>query len=586
MKKTKIRSAIEQCSLRFPTKTLMVGGVTLAMLGMTNTIHAQSTNSAEPIEEIVVTGIRQSLANALAEKRESDNLIEVIRAEDIGKLPDQNLAEVLENITGIQITRTAGVGSNVQIRGDDANRVEFNGVSTVGSGSSREGIDFEDVNASIISSVEVTKSPEAKTIEGSVGGTINLKTIRPLDLKETLGSIRIQGEDSDFSQESIQPRISGAFGDNWDTSIGRIGWVISGSYTEQEAVSFRPRADADTLFNVANVDPAALAAQGLDPANLDVSGDFLGVQFLLQEQENDDFETINLATTFEWQPNDNLKFHLDYVLNDQERSRDQYRLQGSGVSAALNTNVPTSVESVDFRNGLVVDSPDDLDELGNLVTDIAPSDLSSAPLGIFQRAATGNIIPFLADDDDDPNLRFTTETNSRVTESEILVLGGDWESGKWKVGAEIALTDSETVNPTLNTTLNFINPACPPDGSSNDNCVPFVFDLTGGQLAFDVLTVDRALEQGLDPVAVFAPTEADLTNPANVVLDAVSQDLDTTDNSEDAFRLDLSYAFADEGFTSVDFGYRYSKTESTFRNVGDSFGFSALEDSPNGLLFE
>ena len=66
--------------------------------------------------EVIATGIRQSLENALIEKREADSLVEVILAEDIGKLPDQNLAEVLENITGIQITRTAGVGTGVQIR--------------------------------------------------------------------------------------------------------------------------------------------------------------------------------------------------------------------------------------------------------------------------------------------------------------------------------------------------------------------------------------------------------------------------------------------------------------------------------------
>ena len=120
------------------------------------------------------------LHSAIDQKRNSDKLVEVIIAEDIGKLPDQNLAEVLENITGVQITRTAGVGTGVQIRGTNANRVEFNGVSTVGSGSGRSGINFEDVNPAIIHAVEVTKAPDAKTIEGSVGGTINLKTIRPL----------------------------------------------------------------------------------------------------------------------------------------------------------------------------------------------------------------------------------------------------------------------------------------------------------------------------------------------------------------------------------------------------------------------
>lgn len=106
---------------------------------------ATSQAAPAPIaDDVVVTGIRRSLRSALAEKRGADNLVEVIRAEDIGKLPDQNLAEVLENVTGVQITRTAGVGTAVQIRGTDANRTEINGVSTVSSGADRSGISFED----------------------------------------------------------------------------------------------------------------------------------------------------------------------------------------------------------------------------------------------------------------------------------------------------------------------------------------------------------------------------------------------------------------------------------------------------------
>ena len=71
----------------------------------------------DEIEEVIVTGIRGALASSIDQRRQSDNLVEVIVAEDIGKLPDQNLAEVLENVPGVQITRTAGVGTGVQIRG-------------------------------------------------------------------------------------------------------------------------------------------------------------------------------------------------------------------------------------------------------------------------------------------------------------------------------------------------------------------------------------------------------------------------------------------------------------------------------------
>lgn len=173
-------------------RTATTLSLSASLLAVASPAFAQAQGD-EAIEEIVVTGIRGSLASALEQKRLSDNLVEVVIAEDIGKLPDQNLAEVLENVPGVQITRTAGVGTGVQIRGTNANRTEINGVSTVGSGSGRSGIDFEDLAAAIIASVEVTKAPEAKTIEGSVGGTVNLRTIRPLELSDTLAQVRVQG---------------------------------------------------------------------------------------------------------------------------------------------------------------------------------------------------------------------------------------------------------------------------------------------------------------------------------------------------------------------------------------------------------
>ena len=499
------------------------------------------TNEERLTEEVVVTGIRTSLQSALNQKRSAENLIEVIEAQDIGKLPDQNLAEVLENITGIQITRVAGIGTNVQIRGTDANRVEFNGVSTVGSGGGRSGIDFEDVNSSIIKSVEVTKSPDAKTIEGSVGGTVNLKTIRPLELSETLASVRIQAEDSSLSEQGVQPRFSGAYGDNWETTTGgTVGFVVSGSYTEQEAVSFRPRTDRDNLSSV----------DGFGPPD-----EFLGIQFLLQEQENDEFETFNIAGTFEWAPNDNLTLFLDAFINDQQRSRDQYRLQASGVSALRFDSFPTSFETVDFGDAG----------------------------GEFPAALTGTLEPNLGVDDDDPNLRFTSETNSRVTDVQVFRFGANWQGERWAASVEGALSDANTTTPSFNTTLNFINPNCPLDGAasgdpdtSNDNCVPFIYDLSDDSLSF-----------GINFDSPFAPSVADLTNPANVVLDAVSIGQNTQDNSEDAVRFDFSYFVEAGGITSIDVGYRYNVSSSTFEDIDANIGgFSRLEDSPNGTLFQ
>lgn len=520
--------------------------ITLAMLSATSLSFATSTlaqdaqqEAEKDVEVIQVSGMRASLASALNEKRFTNNLVEVIEAEDIGKLPDQNLAEVLENITGIQITREAGVGTGVQIRGTDANRTEINGVSTVGSGAGRSGIDFEDVSAAIIAGLEVTKSPDAKTIEGSVGGTINLKTIRPLQLTERLTSIRIQGENSSLSTDSgFQPHLSATFGDNWENDHGKFGVVVSGSYSEQDVSAFRPRADRDNLIAS---DSGVASAQSFD---------FLPIQFFVQDYDNYEYETKNFVGTFEWQPNDNTKFFFDAIINDQERLQESSRVQASGVSALNDISVPDAFETINFGS------------------------LGGTDLGSMQAALRGVIPVNLDNDDDDPNLRLSTDTNSRITESQIFRLGGEWQGEKWFVSAEVASSSSDTTTPSFNTTLNFINPNAPLDaGGGNDNSVPFEYDLSGGSLAF-----------GIASGAEHAPTVEQLLDPANVVLRDVNIGRDTTENSEDAIRSDFSY-YVDSMITSVDFGYRYNKSASTRDDVNTSVGLRSMEDSPRGDLF-
>ncbi len=540
--------------------------ITLAVLSATSLNFAASAYAAdakvqaeEEVEVIQVTGLRGSLTSALAEKRDTANLIEVINAIDIGKLPDQNLAEVLENVTGVQITRTAGIGTGVQIRGSNANLVQINGASTVGSGAGRTGMNFEDLSAGIIAGVEVTKAPTAKNTEGSVGGTINLRTIRPLELSDTLGSLRVQGEDSSLTTDGVQPRISGAYGDNWELdSGGKFGFVVSGSHTKQEATSFRPRVDRDGSL-VENVN-AVVVRNGVTedqaikrPAAQ--SFDFLGIQFLNQELENFEYETTNVATSFEFAPNDNLKFFADVIVTKQERRQESTRVQASGVGSVLNHTVPDTFETINFGA------------------------LDGVQLGSIQAALTGRITPMLSVDDDDPNLRFNSDTGARETDTHLFRLGGEWQGDNLTVSVELSSAGSDTSTPKLDTQLNFINPnpLTPVDGSSNDNSVPFIYDLTGESLTF-----------GIDFDSPFAPTVDQLTDlsGANVVLDQVDLNRSTTENSDDAFRTDFTYFIDDNIITSVDFGYRYNKTKHSAISINDRIGgFSKMIDSPNGALF-
>ncbi len=518
--------------------------------------HAVAQEDEDDVaDQIVVTGIRSSLQSALEEKRQAPNIVEVIQAEAIGKLPDQNLAEVLENITGIQITRDAGIGQAVQIRGTDDNRIEINGVSTVGSGSGRGGVDFEDIPASLISSLEVTKVPNAKTIEGSVGGTINLRTLRPLSLQEPLVAIRGQAEFSDLA-DTVLPRLNGTVGNKWDTGIGEIGLVFSGSYARQDVSEFSPRVDRDAL-----VEPTDLGPDGVTPLASAESFPFLRIQFLDQDLDNFEFETLNFTGSLEWRPNDNIKLYFDALYNDQERRQESTRVQFSGVSASavVNNTTNTAFETVDFGS---LDGPDGPVELGEVQA------VLSGILEPGQQLSGGNRL--------NPNFRTSSNTGARVTQSSVYRVGAEFGTDTRFSGLiEASISGSDTVNPNFTTTLDFINPndVQPSPGISLDNGVPVEFDLSNNALTFGIA-------QGLPTT----PTTAQFLDPANYQLRQVQQDNDIVENREVAFRLDTTYDAEDQFgfFTSFDVGYRFNRTSSLNDESQRNFNFTNDGDLPPG----
>lgn len=502
---------------------------------------------------IVVQGIRASLASALNEQREAPSLVEVIKAEDIGKLPDQNLAEVLENITGIQITRQAGVGTGVQIRGTDENRIEINGVSTVGAGNARGGISFEDIDASIIAAVEVIKAPTAKTTEGSVGGTINLRTLRPLDLKGTLASLRVQGEHSNLSQ-TITPRFSGALGKSWDTNSGEFGIVVSGSYTRSDVSHFRPRLDRDNPTDCSNGSTTCPAG----------ATHFLGVQFLNQVYINQEYETINIAGSMEYAPNDNLTFYFDGIFNDQERRQESSRAQVSNISRLNGRSdgadgIWATFDTFDTFNLGIVEGANGPQDLGSIL---------AVTSGSFTPQQTTDAVV----DRGAPFLRGSMDSGSRLTDSKIFRLGTEYENGPFSVRAEASRVTSNTVNPNLSLTLNFINPNSDRFGSRDENGTPISFDLRDG-ITFGINFADP-----------FAPTVDQLLDPANYVMDnGGTYSANERENAENTFRIDGSYELDTPLVTSVDVGFRHNNRSSLRDDIRASAGgTSNFFESLNG----
>ncbi|HEX7849692.1 MAG TPA: TonB-dependent receptor [Sphingomonas sp.] len=179
--------------------------------------------------EIIVTGIRRSLQESIKAKRSADSIVDVVTAQDIGKLPDQNVAESMSRITGVQITRSEGEGNNFTVRGISQNRLLINGRSFLGPDTGG-GASLESLSPQVISSIVVAKSPTADMIEGALGATVNLKTKRPLDFKDLVVSGTAQGAYTDQANH-VGYRASVLISKNFNDKFGVLATI---AYTDLE----------------------------------------------------------------------------------------------------------------------------------------------------------------------------------------------------------------------------------------------------------------------------------------------------------------------------------------------------------------
>lgn len=222
----------------------LAGGVSFAALAMAPAFAQDAAGGAVlPEDEIIVTGIRASLEQAADIKREAPQVMDVITAEDVGKLPDSNVAEALQRVTGVQITRVFGEGQSVSVRGLQQVRVEVDGRTLLG-WSARlsppendqlgRSSGLDSVPSSLFGRLEVQKSPLASQAEGGLGGTVNLVTPKPLSFKETTFSLRANGVYSENS-DKFEPAITGFATTKF--ADGRIGIMLAGEYQKRTSTT-------------------------------------------------------------------------------------------------------------------------------------------------------------------------------------------------------------------------------------------------------------------------------------------------------------------------------------------------------------
>ena len=290
-------------------------GTLHAMPAAARTTEADEAGAADDGQpaDIVVTGVRASLRSAADQKRNAPQIIDAITSEDIGKFPTENVADASQRITGVQITRTRGSGTAVSIRGlpTDFTRVQLNG-STLSSaivdlrgggagGDIGRSFDFRLLPTEFVSAVEVTKSQTADMQEGGLAGTINVKTVRPLELGRTtlVGSAFGVWH---ANSGKVSPQASGLF--STTLADGRLGILVAGGYSR----------DRTETHNV-NTTGWAVTAESALGQDLNGDGDradrFNIPSQIRTEIAREDRQRTVLTSVVEFQASDSLKLYAE-----------------------------------------------------------------------------------------------------------------------------------------------------------------------------------------------------------------------------------------------------------------------------------
>ena len=207
--------------------------------------QATAPNAAEQanrLDAVVVTGIRASLESALNAKRTDRGIVDVIKAEDIAKFPDTNLAESLQRVPGVVIDRDAGEGRNITVRGlgADFTRVRINGIEALattggtdssGGANRSRGFDFNVFASELFNSLTVRKSNQADVDEGSLGATVDLQAARPFDFKRFVATVSAKAKYNDLSGKT-DPRVAFLLTDTFANNT--LGFLVSGAYSKRQ----------------------------------------------------------------------------------------------------------------------------------------------------------------------------------------------------------------------------------------------------------------------------------------------------------------------------------------------------------------
>lgn len=267
----------------------------------------QVSNQSGRLEgDIVVVGLRENVKSARSAKRNAQQIVDVVLAQDIGKLPDKNVPEALARVPGVQIERDRGEGGSIRIRGLDGAMTTINGSPTFSAGDRTTYLN--DISSDLVAGIEVYKTRTADQVEGSQTGVVNLTLRRPTDFKSgTTYALSARGEYADRLRQ-WNPFLSALVAYNADTEVGKIGFSINGTYNKVRYNESLTYAGRPTIPR----NPSQIIVPGTTPARIYIPyvAGFAG--------PNGWSQRVAFQFSTNWRPDDHWNFVLEGGLADQK----------------------------------------------------------------------------------------------------------------------------------------------------------------------------------------------------------------------------------------------------------------------------
>ena len=526
----------------------------------------------KPMEEVVVTGIRQNLMSAQALKRNADTIVDSITAADLGTFPDKSVAEALQRVAGITVNRFAASSdtahfsaepSGVIVRGLNQVRTEFNGRDSFSANSSR-GLSWGDVSPELMSGVDTYKNQMAQLIEGGIAGTVNMRTRLPFDQDANTFAVTANGNYGDLSGD-VTPDVSGLYSNRWVLADGgEFGVMANAAYSEVHT-----RTQGLQLYRMNRIQDAYPNAPSL-----------VYMPAIVRDLDNRyDRKRLGESLALQWASADNrLEFSTQYNRSEYKNAWEEYQLQASPFDQAFGLsvlNVFTGQSATSYDNNATIPIPapgtdpftfndQGLFQTGIMTTGTGWWGGSAAEAAGFAQNVNGDPMVYPCYGQGDNNWSVTNDPCA----SSAYLRGIDMATGTRSNNNRNVTQDigfnfkwSPTDNIRANFDLQYID-------STVEN-----YDIETTFWSYAVADVDLSGQRPrmtlLDPSNNNVnPSPGWLDNPDNYYIRSIMDHVENSDGNELAFRADFEFDVDSDWMRSIMVGTRYADRKQDVRWSG------------------